>query len=667
MCGIAGFVDFGNRPVADLAAALARMQGALRHRGPDGAGKAVLYGSRVWDQSASGETQRSRSAADAPTVGLAHLRLAIIDLSAAGHQPMASGNEADWLTYNGELYNYRDLRGDLVGRGMRLRSTSDTEVLVELLAAEGTTALSRVRGMFAFAWWSERDRRLVLARDRFGIKPLLFVCPSPDFVLFASEPRSLAASGYVRLEPSDGGRAEFLARGSIDASASFWKGISSVPPGTCITFDGRGSVARTYWSLEEKLLDRTERAPVRVVAQAVRTALVQSVESHLVSDVPVAIFLSGGLDSTAVLAAAREVTSGPLQTFTVTMPGSPLDETKQAREAAGHYGSDHTELAIDDLDVDAALDEFFSAMQSPSVDGLNTFLVARAACRAGARVVLSGVGADELFGGYNSFTYVPRLHRMLTRYGPPARLAASILPRLTPQFAARLKAVFASRPHTVIDTWWRSRQLFPDPDLIALTGASGLMPKARAGRAAAFDQVRYCEFKHFLGSQLLGDADAFTMCRALELRTPFVDHCLLEATLAAGRWKRARGLSYKGTLFRHLAGLALPAAIKRPKQGFVLPFDSWIREALTRDVPPRLGDFKARLLQPCYHPFVARYLDGHLHWSRLWALYVLERVLQPESAGPPRLSPGPFGRAASLHVDEPAGSISALARLSHRS
>jgi asparagine synthase (glutamine-hydrolysing) len=624
VCGIAGLVDFGNRPADELARALSRMQTALRHRGPDGAGLAFLHGASVQEGSDVLAPTRGRPGSG-PAVGLAHLRLAIIDLSPGGHQPMQSANQSDWLTYNGELYNYRELRRRLIDRGVSLRSTSDSEVLLEGLSADGISTLSQIRGMFAFAWWSEADRRLLLARDRFGIKPLLVARPFPDLVLFASEARAIAASGYINLEPDADAIAAVLARGSVPVGQTFWKCIDAVPPGAWMSFGESEVSAGQYWSLDNALLRTTEKRSAAQVAQAVRPALVESVEAHLVSDVPVGIFLSGGLDSAALLAAAREVTSGPLQTFTVTMPGSPLDEAQHARAVAHRFGSEHTELSLDDLDVDAALVEFFAVMQSPTLDGFNTFLVAKAARQAGARVVLSGVGADELFGGYGSFDYVPRLHRMRSRYGPMARLASRLLRSLAPGFAAKLSRAFAADTRSVAETWWRSRQLFTDDEIGRLSGQSApSMPALPA--SAEFDQVRYCEFRFFLESQLLGDADAFTMCRALELRTPFVDHVLLEAVVDAGRWPVDRGRSHKATLFGHLSGLCTPDAAGRRKQGFVLPFEAWIREGLTQPEPRQLADIAQKLIDPQFRPFVERFQARQLHWSRLWTLYVLERL-----------------------------------------
>ncbi len=589
----------------------------------------MTIGGRTIDGVGSyGAASFDRAVGGGPTVGLVHSRLAIIDLSRGGHQPMASASGTSWVTYNGEIYNYRAIRERLAQNGPSLRSRSDTEALVELIDREGIESVGRLRGMFAFAWWDDRARRLWLCRDRFGIKPLVYARPSSDVVVFASDPQALAASGLVTLAPKPEGVVQFLVRGSVDASAGFWNGTHSVAPGSWVSCEADGVSSRTYWSLDQRLIDEAPVASgsVSVAAREAREAITASVEAHLVSDVPVAVFLSGGIDSTALLASARRVTSAPLQTFTVTLPGSPLDETAAARAAAARFESVHTELCIDDLDVDAALDEFFEAMPQPTIDGFNTFLVARAARNAGARVALSGVGGDEWFGGYPSFVEVPRLARLLRIAGAAGRWVPWI-PGGGGARAGRLRAIARAAPRSLADVWWEYRRIFTDAETLELTGVAPSRPAWPSVDAAPFDVVRYLEVRHFLEPQLLADADAFTMCRALELRTPLVDHVVAEHVIRAGRWRRSPGASFKQTLFRALPELGAGGPPERTKQGFVLPYDAWLREALTTRAPRRLRDAASRLRHPRYAPFVRRFLRGELHWSRVWALYVFDRFV----------------------------------------
>jgi len=618
MCGIAGLVDWGGRDRDAMTNVLVRMEQAVARRGPDGGGRDVVIG------------------ADGAVAYLAHRRLAILDRSDAGRQPMPSSDRRHWVTYNGEIYNYRDLRQGLAADGVHLRSTSDTEVLVEGLARAGTDFLTGVRGMFAFAQWDVAASSLTLARDRFGIKPLVFVRPSPDLLLFASTPQALAASGLWTLRADPAQRGALLAHGSIAADESFWQGVSTVTPGTTVQVARDRTTVRTYWSLDDVWRREREERPVAQVAASIRAAVDDSVRAHLVSDVPVAVFLSGGLDSSAVATAARAHTRGDLRSITVSLPGSSLDEGQAARRAAARIGTTHTEVVVETGDRDALLEEFLAALATPSVDGLNTFVVARAARMAGVQVALSGIGGDELFGGYPSFTAVPRLHAAVQRWGAAARLARPVLDRWRSPRVSKFAAIAAERPATLDEAWWAYRGLWSRADVRHLLGdaaaddTAASTPRVTTRSADPFDQVRDNEWRHFLQRQLLPDTDAVTMCRALELRTPLVDHVVVEAVAAAGRWPRGAHATWKAALFEAWPDWADAATRTRPKQGFVLPMDTWLREALTAPAPRVWADVAARLRVPPYADAVDRFLTGRLHWSRLWVLYVLERM---ESSG----------------------------------
>jgi asparagine synthase (glutamine-hydrolysing) len=556
MCGIAGFVDFSAAPSPP--GVLDRMDAALANRGPDGRGSAHF----------------KSAGAD---VGLAHRRLAIIDLSEGGHQPMSTPNGSSWITYNGEIYNYRSLRDGLVAAGTAIRTASDSEVLLELLTARGLAALPMLRGMFAFAWWDERAARLVLARDRFGIKPLVFAETRPGRWCFASDASTLAASGEMSLRADPTQRDEVLARGAVAADKSFWSDVHAVAPGEAVVIDANGMRRESYWRLEDVLLRPHRATSVNHAAETLRDALSASVSAHLVSDVPVGLFLSGGLDSAAILATVRNIGAGPIRTFTVTMEEQALDESRAARQAAQQFGGEHTELRVSDLDLDRTLDEFFAAMKEPTADGLNTFVVARAARLSGVRVAMSGVGADELLGGYQSFARVPQLSALLRAATPVGRAglggAAAMLPG---RHGDKIRALAGGSPD-VASVWWNYRAVTPRRD-----GRTVPMPAlpAAAAYASPFAVVRYLEYREFLERQLLRDADAFTMAFALELRTPFVDHDVVEAMASAGEWPKDGAKSFKAALFRALPDLTRPGSTLERKQGFVLPMSRWMREAL---------------------------------------------------------------------------------------
>jgi asparagine synthase (glutamine-hydrolysing) len=608
MCGIAGIVDWGGRSRDEMLDRLDRMDQAVARRGPDGHGCEVIAG------------------AGGAVAYMAHRRLAILDRSDAGGQPMSSADGRHWVTYNGEVYNFRELQPRVADLGVTLRSSSDSEVLVELLAGEGDEAVARLRGMFAFAWWHAETATLSLVRDRFGIKPLVYVRPSPDLLLFASTPQALAASGLCDLRPAVGQRAAFLSRGSIAADSNFWDGVSVVAPGTIVTADRAGDRRRTYWSLDG--VWRRPRPEQRVgdVAPGIRAAIEDSVRAHLVSDVPVAVFLSGGLDSAALAAAARAQMTGPLQSLTVTMPGSPLDESVAARAAADALGTAHTEVALEDLNRDQLLEEFLTSLSHPTVDGFNTFLVARAARMAGVQVALSGVGGDELFGGYPSFVEVPRLYEALRHGGGVARLAAPVIASLGGARGTKFASIAREAPESLDAAWWAYRAVWSREDVALLTAESAPHAPVASATADPFDVIRDLEWRHFLERQLLPDSDAVTMCRALELRTPLVDHVLVEAVAAAGRWPRDGRHSWKAALFDAWPDWIPAASREQRKRGFILPMDSWLREALTQPHPTVWRDVADHLRVPAHADAVRRFLDGRLHWSRLWALYVLARV-----------------------------------------
>src|SRR5882672_7893003 len=401
MCGIAGILAYRNVAPAVDRAELARMNDRMAARGPDGSG--------IW------------IAADR-RVGFAHRRLAIIDLSDRGAQPMASSDGAVSISFNGEIYNYRALRVELEGRGFTFRTESDTEVLLQLYADRGPAMVECLRGMFAFALWDAPRRRLLLARDPLGIKPLYYA--DDGWTLrFASQAKALLAGGAVSRDPDPAGIVGFHLLGSVPEPFTVWQGIRAVPAGATMIVDATGSQApRQYYSVARSLGRRAGGAkPDAAQAHAALSAAVHdSVRHHLVADVPVAVFLSAGLDSGALLGTMAEL--GARDTLAVTLAfeefrGAPLDEAPLAAEVAAHYGARHVVRTVDRAEFERDLPAIFDAMDLPTIDGINTWFVAKAAHEAGIKVALSGLGADECFGGYPSFADVPRSVHWLQPFG----------------------------------------------------------------------------------------------------------------------------------------------------------------------------------------------------------------------------------------------------------
>ena len=639
MCGIAGIIDRSGRAVEDLQASAQRMNESLAHRGPDDWGIIALSGNAVEHRSRNcpdGETL-ARRAADGRAEGsvvFGHRRLAIIDLSFEGHQPMRTQDGRFWITFNGEIYNYRELRAELESSGVVFHSTSDTEVLLELFAREGPSCLKKLRGMFAFAVWDDERQQLFLARDRFGIKPLYYARPSPGVFLFASELKALRSSGRVSADLAEEAEMLFLERGSIAAPRTIYREILALPPAHAARWDGKEMTVEPYWSLSEAIRDDGSHRYVETaaIADRVRRAIVASVRAHMVSDVPVGLFLSGGVDSTAILAAIREFYAGDLKTLTIVFPKTEWDEGELARKSAASYGTDHVELEVTKEDFYRELDRFFAFMDQPTVDGVNTFFISKLAQQTGMKVVLSGLGGDEIFGGYKSFALVPKLRNYvrLARGVPGLSRAVSAFSQWLPTYwAPRVSQILQHGPGDLETVWRDYRAVFTDDQLRGM----GKRPSApRSVLASDSDLIRdpfraigYLEMEHFMIPQLLRDSDVFTMCHGLELRTPFVDHAFLAAVMEAGSWPSERGTSHKISLFRHMNGFLPPDHLQHAKMGFMFPFEMWLREALSNRASAAGSNLRRFLTGSHCRSVIDGFVRGRVHWPSLWSLYVLER------------------------------------------
>jgi asparagine synthase (glutamine-hydrolysing) len=625
MCGLAGFVTSG-RPIPDpegLGCCLGR---SLAHRGPDGGG--------TW-------TSASRD------VVLTHRRLAIIDLSANGRQPMATPDGRHQVVFNGEVYNYRELRHDLESRGERFTTASDTEVLLRVIVRDGPAALARVRGMFALAVWDTVDHSLLLARDRFGIKPL-YVAISHSSVAFASEIRSLLVSGLVAREVEPAGVLGYLAWGSVPPPLTWIAGVESLTPGTWLRWSATGRCERSGFADIGAVYARCADGATspRTLRLRARAAVQDSVAAHLVADVPVGIFLSGGIDSSAILSAAVSAGATGLHTYTVRFEGAG-SEHEYARLVASTFGATHHELVVDGSHVVADLPGILDRLDQPTIDGVNSFYVSRAVAATGVKAVLSGTGGDELFGGYPSFRRLPPAARIRRGLGP-------VFPWLAPAVAAGLPARLAPRWHQFasgderIESAYRAqRGLFMPAELRHIAGPAlrdGAVAHAAAERLAAAESALFAapsragtlagdvarlETRAYLGAQLLRDLDAMSMAHSLEVRVPFVDHVLLDAVWPElGRHTAL--IRNKRLLHETLVRPLPPEAVNRPKQGFVLPFAKWIGGELQPFVDSGMAYLsEAGWIAPDAAGATWRaWQRGAAHWSRVWALGVLGEFLR---------------------------------------
>ena len=638
MCGIAGIigrVDDANQ------AALRRMAAAMAHRGPDGEG--------LWF---------SRPDAAGDGCLLAHRRLSILDLSTAASQPMTDPR-GQTLVFNGEIYNYVELREELVAAGEHFQSTGDTAVMLRMLSVRGYRAVNRLRGMFAFAMWDEARRELVIARDPLGIKPL-YVCRNPDTsegrswsLLFASEIRAILASGFLpspRLDPD--AVASVVWNGFVVGPGTAVVGIESILPGEVHVLDARGhaKVSEPFWSAPQP-----GQSPIG--KEELRETLAESVRLHLASDVPLGVFLSGGIDSSAVANLAQKASDRPVNTFTLAFEESSYNEAHHARAVAEAIGTEHHEIVLTESGFLGSLESAFNSLDQPTFDGLNSYYISKAVRDAGLTVALVGTGGDELFGGYSSFRYVPRLHRWARRTGwvpkamkmAGAKLVAGAAHAKGGAVAAQTR--WAKLPEMVgsgddlLRLYQLSYALFlPEFQSELLNGVAG-KSRTRSGLPSPFLErlsreaagrsplatVSIMEQRLFLGERLLRDVDAASMAVSLETRLPLVDQVLLERVMRLPDAVRYEPLGRKQAL--RDAGLTEldPSLFERPKSGFVMPFDTWIRRQLRGTMDEVLRDGRLAAKVGLNGAAVARlwtaFQDGApgLYWSRIWALYILLR------------------------------------------
>lgn len=574
MCGINGFFVYRESVVDWLAEELHEIRDSMHRRGPDAAGSWLDKGGRV---------------------GLGHRRLAIIDLSESGNCPMASHDEAFVITFNGEIYNYRELRDELESEGHPFRTQSDTEVVMAVYERYGAEGITRLRGMFAFAMWDVRRRELILARDPLGIKPL-YVSDDGSVLRFASQVKALLRGHGVdtRLEPA--GHTGFFLWGHIPEPFTLYKGIRALPAGTIAVYGRSGLIRKTeYFSLADCLQPRGGNWN----REELRDALEDTTRAHFVADVPVSLFLSAGRDSSTLLALSSEVRSEPVHAVTLAFDGPDSesnDESILAGEVASLYGAYHHVHQVRAEEFRAWVDDLIVAMDQPSVDGANTYFVSRIAASFGVKVALSGVGADELFGGYASFRQVPRLSNILRWAGLVPWMGRGIRysvsrfhTGVSPKYAGLLEY-----GHSIEGAYLLRRALhmpwelksFLDPDVVKEgLGTLNTMEALRtitAGLPTPHTRMVSLELRRYLQDRLLRDSDWASMANSLELRTPFVDRTLLEWI---GPWIAGDRPPTKSDLAQS-PKQALPREIlSRPKTGFVVPIGQWLQEVST-DVAP---------------------------------------------------------------------------------
>jgi asparagine synthase (glutamine-hydrolysing) len=624
MCGICGVIGIESKDASE--SLVRRMMAAMIHRGPDEEG--ILLASPV-------------------AAGMQ--RLSIVDL-AGGSQPVWNETGTLAVLYNGEIYNFMNLRAELESAGHKFRTRSDTEIVVHAYEEWGERCAERLHGMFAFAvvempqGRNGRAARVFLARDRMGIKPLYYALVDSK-LFFASEVRALLASGCVPARISASAIPAYLLFGSVCEPMTLLEGVVSLPPGHSLSILAAAPVSVPdtvrYWDAP-----RAAPEPATSPAKHVRALLEDAVATHLVADVPVGVFLSSGLDSTAVAALASRARAG-IHTFTVAFADAEFSEADIARRTADRFGTAHTELTLSDREMLARLDEAVAAFDQPSMDGINTYFVSWAARQAGLKVALSGLGSDEIFGGYSSFRSTSKVAR--------AAAAARLLPRpLRAPIAAMLAStnLFGSSP----DASRKASAAFLDPEslphayfftrLLFTPGAvaSGLREKSsswgsspwwqwlsdssrRASSMDDFTGVSWLELRSYMLNTLLRDTDAMSMSHSLEVRVPFLDAPLVEYVLSLPESAKRSSARPKSLLIESLGDLLPEEIVTQRKRTFTFPWENWFRGALGKRVAAGLADWSPALASQLGGDFAQSvwqdYLAGRTTWSRPWSLYVL--------------------------------------------
>jgi len=620
------------------------MTAAMRHRGPDDEG--FLAG----NPRASG-------------LALGMRRLSIIDL-AGGHQPIWNETKDVAVVFNGELYNYRDLRERLSLCGHRFATQSDTEILVHAWEEWGEDSLAELRGMFALALLDLRQRYatapiLFLARDPLGIKPFYYT-QTPDGFAFASEVRALLASGAVPKRLSQDAVTAYLLFGSVSEPVTLVEGVFSLPPGHRMLLHvperRRTPRARPWWdpTISPAARDMHRPRDLSSAAKKLRPLLEDAVRKHLIADVPVGLFLSSGLDSGAIGALAAQARRG-IESFTLTFPGTAFDEAELAALAAKRFKTKHMEVPLSGDSVLSRLDEALAALDQPTMDGINTYFVSWAAKQIGLKVALSGLGGDELFAGYPTFMDTPRLARLIrcAWFVPAAvrRMTASLVAVLASRQrspdAARKTAAAWAYPDALPHPYYFARTLFPPGQLERVieprfrpstVGADGVTLEPtwlgwlertadEARKLESVGGISWLEMRTYMASTLLRDTDTVSMARSLEVRVPLLDTPLVEFVGSLPDTARRRPGAQKTLLVEALGDL-LPQEIRaQRKRTFTLPWEEWLRgplrariEASFADPAPPLASY---LRQGGVRSVWTDFLAGKTTWSRPWSLYVL--------------------------------------------
>jgi asparagine synthase (glutamine-hydrolysing) len=627
MCGIAGVASVDPNP--QHISAVRDMAVAIRHRGPD-----------------------SSAVQDFGECVLANTRLAIVDLSERGRMPMWNEDSTVWITYNGECYNADELRPQLVSKGHRFRSNTDTEVIVHLYEEYGDRCVEHLRGMFAFAIWDTRSKKLLLARDRLGIKPLYYSADAKK-IIFASEIKALLASGLIPRKLDPAGVQAFLQLGHIPAPWTAIQNVKPLEPGHIGIWQAGNFREERYWQLPLPTTAHANESSEQI-AGTLRDMLLESSRQQLMSDVPIALFLSGGVDSAVLGSLMQHAGADKITALTIGFEEKSFDESDSSERTAELLGISRRVIRLPASQMGESLNHAFWAMDQPTVDGLNAYWISRAAAEAGFKVALSGQGGDELFGGYQSAEWFDRFAHWAAWLQPvPKSIGRGLLDRKRLPFRWRKLSYLVGSDDPFVAAQLAVRVLFLESDVQeilapALTDSQAAFEatehieywaKQTAGQNLQ-ERVSYLDFPAHLEARLLRDGDAMSMAHSLEIRPVLLDHAIVEYVMALPSKQR---LQKKQLLLDAMRGI-LPAALAselatRPKRTFTFPFTRWLGNELRSTISETFEP--GRLALPGVLDPVAvqnlwqRYLRApeSVGWSRLWSVFVLARWCEVMQVG----------------------------------
>jgi asparagine synthase (glutamine-hydrolysing) len=667
MCGIFGVINFNGQPVDKEKVLSAR--DVLAHRGPDDSG--IYY-----------STSNQQTSNYITNIALAHRRLSIIDLSPAAHQPMTTEDGRFTIVFNGEIYNFAELREALSSKLVAVNSDksivnseqfnqsrslltthyslhtkSDTEVILKLFELEGPECLKRLRGMFAFAIWDDKEKKLFAARDRFGIKPFYYLHNNRELI-FSSELKAI--KHYKNgLTLSMEGMDAFLKTGSVPAPLTIYEETKALLPGHWLTINNEELTIKNYFNffdlMNVELTNQQTKLSLRGedrrsnlhyddnAKKIIRAALLDTIKAHMVSDVEVGAFLSGGIDSTAIVSLMRQAGHDKIKTISVTFPGNKLDESRYSNLGAKKYETDHFEYRLEEKELINDFDKIIESMDQPTIDGINTYFVSKAAASFGLKVVLSGLGGDELFGGYPSFINIPKYQRIKSiPFAKQLMKAAGLV--LNGRLPAKAIEYFKN-PDAPNAEYRLMRGLFTDAELTKL----GWRPVVDSGSESGmtinqsynppdsliendwmidhFSPLQYISMMEsclYMRNQLLRDSDVFSMTHSLELRVPFVDHLLYATVLPY--LDNGFDKNFPKKMLVNGVGDLPDEIVHRPKQGFTFPFADWMKHGKIKDsINDSLMGSNSLFVKNEMSGLINKFNSGNLHWSRIWALYIASK------------------------------------------